>query len=168
MWRCHPMNADVKDMVWNADLTRGEKFVLLAFVRPEDFTGCVSTATCKGVARRTGYTYRQVRRIVERLAAKGIMSQLIDSTWRIHVDVLSALPKPKERNRRKGFDYKKVFMAIGRRDGFFCQQCGDHGSSLQIDHIRPVSKGGTNALENLQILCARCNHVKSDHWDGHE
>ena len=29
-----------------------------------------------------------------------------------------------------------------------------------IDHIHPIAAGGTNAPDNLQLLCARCNSRK--------
>lgn len=32
----------------------------------------------------------------------------------------------------------------------------------QIDHIVPLSRGGTNDLVNLQMLCAECNRAKSN------
>lgn len=61
--------------------------------------------------------------------------------------------------------YNDVFMALGRRDGFCCQLC-NVSTDLKIDHIKPVAKGGTNDLDNLQLLCGPCNLAKSDTWDG--
>jgi len=48
--------------------------------------------------------------------------------------------------------------------GWKCQLCGCvlDESTVGIDHIVPVSKGGTNAIENLQPLCHSCNSRKSD------
>lgn len=49
-----------------------------------------------------------------------------------------------------------------RRDQFQCVLCGASGSeaSLEIDHIIPVSKGGSDDMENLRCLCFRCNRGK--------
>ena len=33
---------------------------------------------------------------------------------------------------------------------------------MEGDHIVPWSKGGKTVPENLQMLCRRCNAVKSD------
>ncbi len=51
------------------------------------------------------------------------------------------------------------------RDGARCQLCGRgpaDGIRLDIDHIKPWSKGGETVLENLQSLCNVCNIGKSD------
>jgi hypothetical protein len=51
------------------------------------------------------------------------------------------------------------------RDGYTCQMCGvsrNDGAILEIDHIHPVSKGGTNDLSNLQVLCRDCNAGKGN------
>lgn len=49
-----------------------------------------------------------------------------------------------------------------RRDQFQCVLCGASGSeaNLEVDHIIPVSKGGSDDMENLRCLCFRCNRGK--------
>lgn len=58
----------------------------------------------------------------------------------------------------------KLKHEIWRRDDFTCQYCGRgiNEVELEIDHILPVSKGGTIAPSNLQTLCFECNRKKSD------
>jgi 5-methylcytosine-specific restriction protein A len=48
------------------------------------------------------------------------------------------------------------------RDEYTCQQCGvtELDSPLHIDHIVSLAKGGTNDLDNLQVLCQPCNQKK--------
>ena len=69
--------------------------------------------------------------------------------------------KTKKRNQIKS-DYEKLFVQIGRRDGFACSVCESSASDLQIDHIIPLAENGANDLGNLQLLCPACNQKKSD------
>lgn len=48
------------------------------------------------------------------------------------------------------------------RDGFTCRYCGRKPPEveLEIDHINPRSKGGTNHLSNLITACRDCNAGK--------
>lgn len=36
---------------------------------------------------------------------------------------------------------------------------------LEIDHIKPTSKGGADTLENKQALCQVCNNKKSNYYE---
>jgi len=48
-----------------------------------------------------------------------------------------------------------------KRLGGKCQICGTV-ENITIDHIRPLSKGGTNHIDNLQPLCHNCNSRKNN------
>ena len=45
-----------------------------------------------------------------------------------------------------------------------CNGCGEHFQKqhLEIDHIIARSVGGTDHIENLQLLCGHCNRIKGD------
>ncbi len=49
---------------------------------------------------------------------------------------------------------------ILRRDEYTCQYCGQHVSSLTIDHVIPRHMGGQHIWENLVTACSSCNHHK--------
>ena len=51
-----------------------------------------------------------------------------------------------------------------KESGGRCALCGatKKETLLDIDHIKPRSKGGTNNIENLQVLCAKCNRSKGN------
>jgi 5-methylcytosine-specific restriction enzyme A len=63
---------------------------------------------------------------------------------------------------------QEVRQYILERNNFRCQGCdaSDPKLALQIDHIIPLAKGGTNDLSNLQVLCQPCNSQKSDRIDS--
>lgn len=63
--------------------------------------------------------------------------------------------------KRKGIS-KKLRFAVLSRDAFICQYCGQSPPAviLQVDHIHPVSKGGTSAMENMVTACQSCNSGK--------
>lgn len=56
---------------------------------------------------------------------------------------------------------REVVDAVYSRDGGRCVYCGST-ENLQLDHIIPFSKGGATTLENLQLLCQKCNLEKSN------
>ncbi|MDE0230641.1 MAG: DNA methyltransferase [bacterium] len=48
--------------------------------------------------------------------------------------------------------------------GGHCAGCGEHFKihHLEVDHIIARTKGGTDHLDNLQLLCGHCNRVKGN------
>lgn len=43
-----------------------------------------------------------------------------------------------------------------------CAYCGATGVPLNIDHIRPRSRGGTDRISNLALACIPCNQAKGN------
>ena len=56
----------------------------------------------------------------------------------------------------------KTRFEVMMRDRFRCQYCGRPAPevTLEIDHIKPVSAGGTDAKSNLITACRDCNRGK--------
>lgn len=57
---------------------------------------------------------------------------------------------------------KHIQVAVFQRDGGACIQCGYAGEYIEYDHRIPRSKGGQNTVDNIQLLCRKCNLKKSD------
>ena len=74
----------------------------------------------------------------------------------------SDIPKRTDREPAPPLSESKVVL-YGTQAGH-CNGCGTHfmQQHLTVDHIIARSKGGTNHLDNLQLLCGHCNSLKGD------
>ena len=61
-------------------------------------------------------------------------------------------PSPKEWAKMRDWAFDKWGRA--------CVYCDAEGDDLHVDHIVPVSRGGSNHIENLAPACPRCNVSK--------
>ncbi|MBQ2653035.1 MAG: HNH endonuclease [Methanobrevibacter sp.] len=79
---------------------------------------------------------------------------------------LELLPnKAKKSKRQRTHVPKGMRHEVFKRDNYTCVECGarkDDGATLHVDHVVPVSKGGSDELDNLQNLCSDCNLNKSN------
>ena len=67
------------------------------------------------------------------------------------------LKTPKHRQQLGDALYRKLWLSQGRR----CNLCGCMNAKLEVDHIAPLCTGGSNELENLQIICSTCHAQKT-------
>ncbi len=65
--------------------------------------------------------------------------------------------------------WQELCRKVALRDDFTCRKCHRHrddckasGRSMEVDHIVPISRGGTDDISNLQYLCSAC-HAKRPH-----
>ncbi len=71
-----------------------------------------------------------------------------------------------------GRTWQRLRKKIISRDKCICQMCDKSvlKRDAQVDHIKPVNKGGLDTEDNLQLLCASCHSEKTDKensgWKG--
>lgn len=124
---------------------------------------------CSSPARRTdGYVSRtRLVRCLPKLgealaleAAAALVSvglwEVAEGGWRYH-DWWKHVP-PKHRPN----DHRKHRTTVLTRDGFACVYCGRRltEETVDLDHVVPRSRGGTDDPKNLAASCKRCNKSK--------
>lgn len=71
----------------------------------------------------------------------------------------------KKKSKRESRGLRLRFKIL-QRDNFTCKYCGrnvkDNNVKLHVDHKIPISKGGSNNVDNLITSCSDCNIGKND------
>lgn len=64
-------------------------------------------------------------------------------------------------NGAKKMNYKRTLAEL---HGLRCAYCGKSKrfEDLTIDHVKPISAGGTNHIHNLALACGPCNQAKAN------
>jgi len=70
----------------------------------------------------------------------------------------------RRRNYNAGVFDRKAWDAKLEIIGKKCVKCCSI-ERVEIDHIKPLSKGGTNHIDNLQPLCKNCNSRKNNIYE---
>ena len=74
------------------------------------------------------------------------------------------LQRQKINERETNFSYEEK-LSIAAKSNERCCHCGKKvyfGYGATVEHFVPLSKGGTNRMINLVMLCKNCNDTKSD------
>lgn len=67
-----------------------------------------------------------------------------------------------QQGRMFGYADKKAYLL--ERENRCCIYCGVHASKakMEIEHVVPRSRGGTDSLSNLVLACTSCNQAKGN------
>ncbi len=71
---------------------------------------------------------------------------------------------PQRTDIDKPINYRKnKHVLYGQQEGR-CTGCGTEFPFriMEVDHVIPRSRGGTDHPDNLQLLCSHCNRIKGD------
>lgn len=81
--------------------------------------------------------------------------------------VLECSRRRRHRQRAAAGSYTRAeWEAVVRKQRGRCADCGIKVKRLTVDHIVPISKGGTNYIINIRGLCQPCNSRKGASENG--
>lgn len=98
----------------------------------------------------------------------------VNQIYRKRLDVICRL-RIHSANRRKmiqnvndGTLTSEGIKNLLKTQNYKCNMCYNtlEGGNMHLDHIKPISKGGSHSLANVQWLCRNCNLKKYNSWLG--
>ena len=126
----------------------------------DPFCGCATTLVAADRLQRDwigiDISEKAAELVVERIRTdQGLFENIInreDIPKRTDLDDIPRYNHPKNKTQ-----------LYGEQSGY-CNGCGTHFEKqhLEVDHIIAESVGGTDHIENLQLLCSHCNRVKGE------
>lgn len=159
------------------------RIVWVTFLAAMDEDGIVHLATPKNVAALAQVTVEEAERAIAVLEGPDASSSSADHDGRrierfpggwvvLNAKVYREMAT-REQARQRTAERVRKFRATGggpedkwnavrikalRRDDYTCRYCG--GKADCVDHVVPVSQGGSDTLENAVAACTECNAAK--------
>ncbi|TDG24924.1 HNH endonuclease [Paraburkholderia silviterrae] len=89
-----------------------------------------------------------------------VCRQIVEPAMPLSVDA-SQMPEALPPAPRREAIPRVVQREVWQRDAGRCVECGTR-EKLCFDHIVPFSRGGSNTVRNIQLLCEGCNLTKGN------
>lgn len=135
----------------------------------------VCSQTCK-VRRDSAKRVRTAEQLERKREAQRRYREAHPEKFNVWTDARRAAYH-RRRARKKAGDAGEriVHREVFKRDGWVCGICGrrvnpdlvfPHPKSSSLDHIVPLSKGGTHTMANVQLAHLACNTAKRDNVGG--
>ena len=163
------MSIKIMSWVWESGpQSQSDRFVLLALADYANDEG-ECWPSIAGIRAKVCMSERGVQTVIRRLEATGWLSIEVGK-GRKNCNVYM-IKTPQVDLRATAVSRRSVDrFAIFARDAYTCVYCGyqgvsvgqEIGSDLHVDHVIPVSRGGTDVAENLVCSCGPCNVSKAN------
>lgn len=103
-------------------------------------------------------TLTWVKRLMKVVSVSGISQELVRfDTQKMENPEISGIEY--QQGELAGYEIKEYLLEkFGRK----CVYCKKRDMALEIEHIIPRSRGGTNRVSNLTIACHKCNQKKGN------
>ena len=126
----------------------------------DPFCGCATTLVAADRLQRDwigiDISEKAAELVVERIRAdQGLFENIINRT---------DIPKRTDLGNIPRYNAPQNKTLLYGEQGGDCNGCGTHFQKqhLEVDHIIAENVGGTDHIENLQLLCSHCNRVKGE------
>ena len=138
----------------------------------DPFCGCATACVAAEILKRqwvgidlSPIAYTLVRQRLSKEVGIGSEEQSHFTGWKVtHRDDI-----PRRTDIETPIPYRQnKHVLFGQQEGL-CNGCGVMFPfrNFTVDHMVPQSRGGTDHLDNLQLLCGACNSVKGDRPQEH-
>jgi len=124
----------------------------------DPFCGCATTCVA---AQQLGRKWIGID--IEKQAVNILIERLSDDAG-LFKDFVNRKDVPQRDDIQIVEPKKSVKERLYKEQNGLCNGCGIEFAiwNLEIDHIIPKSKGGSDYYENYQLLCSNCNRTKSN------
>ena len=126
----------------------------------DPFCGCATTCVAADDLGRNwvgiDISEKAAQLVVERIEQRqGLSRDIVHRT---------DIPERMDIGRIRRYNSPENRKHLYGEQGGYCAGCSEHFQQqhLEVDHIISRKKGGTDHLENLQLLCSYCNRTKGD------
>ena len=126
----------------------------------DPFCGCATTLVAADRLQREwigiDISEKAAELVVERIKVdQGLFQKIIART---------DIPKRTDLGDMPRYNVPQNKTLLYGEQGGDCNGCGTHFQKqhLEVDHIIAENVGGTDHIENLQLLCSNCNRIKGD------
>ncbi len=161
-WQLIAARAKVKTII-----VTSVAWALMDYASQNNPRGSIEGFDAEVYAFYAGVEVHEVTAVIQALIDREIIVDGVFKNWekrqpRREDDSTERVERYRNNRERAGLSRANNYNSdfIFKRDGYVCAYCGSN-QNLVVDHIYPLSRGGTDDPDNLVCACKKCNAAKA-------